>query len=227
MKPPPFRMRQETEYEKWRAETFWTKEPETRAWIRSFRNDSAFLDIGANVGIYSLYAGKRGVRTLALEPHPGNFMSLVINQRFMNRGLPVRPLLGSAGNKNEMRNFYFTTASSGSTGGSHTKKRSQCQYVRMYAVAFMMENYGPFDHVKIDVDGGEAAIVIGMKNALAEGQIESCLIEVEPDSKHIIVNRFTECGYTMDNQFNTMTPHSRERRAQEGIDVENIIFTRL
>ena len=37
-----------------RAETFKTKEPETIEWIDSFKKNSVFWDIGANVGIYSL-----------------------------------------------------------------------------------------------------------------------------------------------------------------------------
>jgi hypothetical protein len=36
----------------------------------------------------------------------------------------------------------------------------------------------------------------------------------------------TAAGFTTDNRFNSMTPHSRERRAKEGIDAENIVFTR-
>ena len=39
-----------------RYETFFTKEPDTIEWINNFRENSIFYDIGANVGIYSIYA---------------------------------------------------------------------------------------------------------------------------------------------------------------------------
>ena len=39
-----------------RATTFLSKEPETIEWIDTFRQDDVFWDIGANVGLYSLYA---------------------------------------------------------------------------------------------------------------------------------------------------------------------------
>ena len=43
---------------KWRIETFYEKEPETLEWIDSFNNAKKiiFWDIGANIGLYSIYA---------------------------------------------------------------------------------------------------------------------------------------------------------------------------
>src|SRR6516225_6500482 len=40
----------------WRARTLLAKEPETIEWIDSFRAGDVFWDVGANVGLYSLYA---------------------------------------------------------------------------------------------------------------------------------------------------------------------------
>ena len=42
-----------------RTITFSTKEPETLEWINSFDKNPIFWDIGANVGIYSIYAAKK------------------------------------------------------------------------------------------------------------------------------------------------------------------------
>ena len=41
----------------WRADTVLTKELDTIGWIDEFDEGSVFWDIGANVGVYSLYAG--------------------------------------------------------------------------------------------------------------------------------------------------------------------------
>jgi hypothetical protein len=43
---------------RWRAESFSTKEPETLEWIDEYGGRGAFFDIGANVGLYSLYYAK-------------------------------------------------------------------------------------------------------------------------------------------------------------------------
>jgi FkbM family methyltransferase len=226
VKPLPFKVRQETATEKWRAETFWDKEPETIAWIDSFLRGQRFLDIGANIGLYSLYAAKRRVNTISIEPHPGNFEALVINQRFLNRALPMRAILGGAGRKDEMQDFWFYTVEAGTTGGSHILKAKHRQHVRVYTVDYLMNLYGPLDHIKIDVDGEELQIVQGMKGCLTARTFRSCLIEVGPLSKDHIVEALEKAGYTRGNEFNTMTPHSRERRKEEGIQVENIVFVR-
>src|SRR5689334_3764195 len=60
----------------WRAQTLFTKEPETLEWIDGFDPDSVFWDIGANVGIYTIYAGSRKLRVNAFEPSSANYYLL-------------------------------------------------------------------------------------------------------------------------------------------------------
>src|SRR3989338_5753187 len=73
----------ETEYENHRFETFFTKEPETISWIKSlFKPNDIFFDIGANVGIYSLFArsvfGDK-IKIFSFEPAYHNFEKLCRN----------------------------------------------------------------------------------------------------------------------------------------------------
>src|SRR5437588_843342 len=52
-----------------RASTVMTKEPDMIHWIDGFSNDAVLWDIGANVGVFSLYAGfRRRCTVLAFEP---------------------------------------------------------------------------------------------------------------------------------------------------------------
>jgi len=67
------------EIELWRAYTILTKEPETIEWINNFEKKDILFDIGANVGIYSLYASKKKIRTVAFEPAFHNFKKLKKN----------------------------------------------------------------------------------------------------------------------------------------------------
>ena len=51
-----------------RAATMLTKQPATIEWIDRFQPGSVFWDIGANVGVYTLYAALRGdTRVVAFE----------------------------------------------------------------------------------------------------------------------------------------------------------------
>ena len=56
----PFLLNTVSEIPRFRAETFWTKEPETIHWIDRNLSESTdiglLIDVGANIGIYSLYA---------------------------------------------------------------------------------------------------------------------------------------------------------------------------
>tara|TARA_Y100000746_G_scaffold208937_1_gene198274 strand:+ start:1117 stop:1281 length:165 start_codon:yes stop_codon:yes gene_type:complete len=50
------------------AINFEIKEPEIIKWIKSFDKGDFFLDIGANVAVYSLYSAKRGFNEVSVEP---------------------------------------------------------------------------------------------------------------------------------------------------------------
>ena len=76
-------------FERWRADSYATKEPDTIAWIDSFvREGDVLYDIGANIGQYGLYAAKRlngNCRVLAFEPEALNYARL--NQNIVLNGL--------------------------------------------------------------------------------------------------------------------------------------------
>ena len=43
---------------KWRVDSFHTKEPETIKWLSSICDSDVLFDVGANVGMYSIFAAK-------------------------------------------------------------------------------------------------------------------------------------------------------------------------
>ena len=62
---------------KWRVDSLFEKEPSTIAWIARFRRDEILVDVGANVGMYTVWAAKtRGVRVYAFEPEAQNYALL-------------------------------------------------------------------------------------------------------------------------------------------------------
>ena len=64
---------------RWRAESFSTKEPETIEWIDQIPDENVLWDIGANVGLYTIYAAKKGIRVFAFEPSVFNLEVLARN----------------------------------------------------------------------------------------------------------------------------------------------------
>jgi predicted RNA methylase len=63
-----------------RARSILSKEPDSLTWIDSMHPGSVFWDIGANVGVLTLYAATRGdLRVWAFEPAAVNYYNLVAN----------------------------------------------------------------------------------------------------------------------------------------------------
>ncbi len=71
------------ETNKWRVDTLFLKEPETLEWIDTFDNNKEFIfwDIGANIGLYSIYASikHKNVSVVSFEPSTSNLRILSRN----------------------------------------------------------------------------------------------------------------------------------------------------
>ena len=67
---------------KWRVDTLLTKEPNTIDWLNQIKPKEILLDIGANVGMYTIYAAvMRDATVYALEPESQNYSLLNMNIR--------------------------------------------------------------------------------------------------------------------------------------------------
>ena len=92
----------------YRVKTFSTKEPETLEWIDTFNSKSIFWDIGANVGLYSIYASKkRNTQTIAFEPSYFNleFLSRNVNLNSLTKKITIVPI--PLNDKNSMSFFQL------------------------------------------------------------------------------------------------------------------------
>ena len=68
--------------EDYRAKSYATKEPETLDWLEDdLRDNDVFMDIGANIGLYSLYAAKLSpsCTVFSFEPEAQNYSRLCNN----------------------------------------------------------------------------------------------------------------------------------------------------
>ena len=78
----------------WLYEDFFSKEPETIEWIDNFEKDKdiIFWDIGANLGIYSIYAASiyKKIKVISFEPSTSNLRILSRNI-YINKPLTSRP----------------------------------------------------------------------------------------------------------------------------------------
>lgn len=172
-----------------RFESILTKEPETIEWIDGFQPGETLWDIGANLGIYSIYAGLRGAKVLAFEPHFANYFQLC--QNIMLNGLQeaVTPLCLAIARGKRLSTMNLAHVDFGSALSSFDSDRDYRG--RRFDVAYRqgMIGYGldelaadfdlpSPDHIKIDVDGIELDIVKGARRLLADERIRSVSVEL-------------------------------------------------
>jgi FkbM family methyltransferase len=178
-----------TEY---RADSFSSKEPETLEWIESsLSSDSVLWDVGANVGMYSVYAAKaRGCRVYAFEPSVFN-LELLARNVYYNRlydQIHIVPLaLSDAAG---VSRFRMSSTEWGGALSSFDKAIDQngaainhvFEYsiygVEMDQVVDWMLIPQP-NAIKMDVDGVEHFILSGGRKVLAS--VDTVLVEVNED----------------------------------------------
>lgn len=224
----PFLMKQETEMEHYRAHTFWDKESETIRWIQSFANGDTFYDIGANIGVYSLYFCSLYPHghCFAFEPSKTNCSRLFENVH-LNGFVNITPFNWGISNFIGKVTFEENSTQIGSSGGQISYRLND-RGVFVSSIDLLCRFLWVPNHIKIDIDGQEGSVIDGMICTISKPEVKSILIEFDTDNPDYPLNveRIRQCGFTTKNNFNTMVNHSRVRRAQEGIKCENIIFTR-
>jgi FkbM family methyltransferase len=176
---------------KYRVDTFSTKEPETLEWIDNMAPGSVFWDIGANVGLYSIYAAKlRGCHVWAFEPSVFNVELLARNiyingvkDRVCLISLPLTDELGP----NHMRMTTTDWGGALSTFGAHAgwdgKEVSDVFQFQTFGLSaddvVQRLNLPQPDFIKMDVDGIEHVILKGAREVLRN--VKQVLIEINDD----------------------------------------------
>jgi FkbM family methyltransferase len=195
-----------------RARKMGIKEPGTIKWLHeNLRADDTVLDIGANVGIYTAFVAARlgQGKVFAVEPHAGNFATLLETVRLNAMGSRVVPLNVALDSASHWIDFTYHDLVEGSSGSqlasSPTFEQSMAAVTeKKYAVRVdELINTGVMvapDMVKIDVDGNELNILRGMTELLERATVRSMQIEVDPQLEEGIFAFLQEYGYTMDHK---------------------------
>jgi FkbM family methyltransferase len=228
-------IRVSTPNEHHRAETYATKEPETIRWLReNLRDGDVFYDIGANIGLYSLYAAKLrpACRVFAFEPESHNFGNLCGNLR-LNRVANVTPCSFPLSSCEGFTPFYLYDLRPGGalhSLGCPSPLRDEPPLLTTGTLAVtidaLVSRHGlPAPNlIKLDVDGNEEQILDGAATVLASGSLRSILVEVTwPDEGKAALSwaesKLSPYGY----QLKAKSAWSIELR---GLRSANFIFTR-
>ena len=183
----------------WRVETFFTKEPETLEWIDSFNDNKKiiFWDVGANIGLYSIYAALKypDIEIISFEPSTSNLrvLSRNISINKLEEKIKIHQLALSKGQNQYLaleESEFIEGYSMNTFGAGIDFEGNLIQPKNRYKIFGTNINYliknnilSIPNYIKIDVDGIEHLILEGANNYLDNPEIKSMSIEINENFK--------------------------------------------
>lgn len=141
---------------------------EMLTWRNNLRPGDLFVDVGANVGSYAIWASELGAEVIALEPADDTFALLEENVRL--NGYPIKTIRAAAGAAPGTARF---------TSGRDCVNRLDPDGVAEIAVLTIDALIGNriVAGMKVDVEGFEIEVLRGCEQALSEHRLR--LIQLE------------------------------------------------
>lgn len=229
-------------------------EPNLTRWIeRRLAPGDGFIDVGANMGYYTLLAcrlvGESG-RVVSVEAHPAIFAAFEHNLK-INDVHNVRAVNCAAWDAEETLTIYTepedlpgqTTVMPAWAGKYHLESQSRVRAAPLSAI-LKPEEFRAARLIKIDVEGAEWRTLCGMKPLMADCrddleimiEVNSKMLEVEGRTPQDVLDFFRAYGfhaYSVENDYlrerylyreATQAPRRIERITTEQADV---IFSRI
>jgi FkbM family methyltransferase len=181
-----------------RVETLFSREPTTAAWIASFACDDIFVDVGANFGLYSMYAASvAGARVYAFEPESQNYAEL--NKNIFLNSLHER-VTGYCLALTDRAEISHLLLCSFSVGFGHHDFGASSWAADLHRGSVTFRNDARLrqgsvgltldalvdgavipvpNHIKLDVDGFEWKVIKGAERTLGRPEVQSVLIETD------------------------------------------------
>lgn len=137
-------------------------------WVKSnILENSIFFDIGANIGIYSLFVSKVCNRVYAFEPEPKNFSRLKKNI-VLNKVKNITTLPWAVTGKEGWITLYVPKSNRGRTSEFPLEDRSneiktKCITVDNFIKSEKIKNVS---FIKMDIEGGEPAALSGLARTI-------------------------------------------------------------
>jgi FkbM family methyltransferase len=189
-----------------------TWEPEVTKWLSStLKRGSVFVDVGANIGYYSLLAamlvGPTG-GVVAVEAHPR--MAQLLRRNMVANRVGVTTWHRAAWSHSEQLTFHMRAqfGANSSTGSldevslgelGDTEELTEVQGI---AVDDLVDQMHRIDVIKIDVEGAEARVLKGLSRTIAANPQITVMFEWSPgqmkmldDDPAKLIDAFLELGF--------------------------------
>jgi FkbM family methyltransferase len=185
------------------------KEPFTIHWLHErIGGGDVLYDIGANVGAYSLVAAKKpgaGARVYAFEASYANVGALTTNVALNRADEQITVLPVALSDTTSLGVFHLRDLQAGGARhalGHGMEDATVKQAVMTYRLDDLVEQLGlPLpDHIKLDVDGGELAVITGAQRTLAHPGLRTLLIEVATELSDAVTDAIERSGLRLETR---------------------------
>lgn len=201
-------------------------EPDTVAWIDALPQGSVLWDIGANIGVYSLYAAfVRNIRVAAFEPSAASHAALCRNIEINGLDEMIQPFCLALSNLTGIDYLYMANTGAGHSMHAFAQETSVQgaistrfkQSVIGYSIDDFLDAFDvpPPDYVKLDVDSIETKIIAGGSGTFAR-HVKSILVEADQPPQRMENSQIIKLLAGMGFQI----------RTPAGSDSRNYIFDR-
>ena len=220
-----------------RAASVLSKETDTIKWIDDFDAGTVFWDIGANVGVYSLYAAiRKDISVLSFEPSAANFHVLSKNIHLNQLSGRITAYCLAFSGRTELGLLNMASPSMGAAISQFGKAEEMSRYWQGQAgtathgmIGFSIDDFiaqfdPPFPNfLKLDVDGLELPILEGARMTLRDPRLQSLLVELSVSRQSEYRNalpfleefgfRFVSRGATQGNETESAANHLFQKAA--------------
>ena len=175
----------------YRIDTFATKEPETLEWLETLPESAVLWDVGANIGLYSVYAAKlKGCKVYSFEPSVFNMEMLARNIFYNDLQEDITIVPVALSDKKSISLFKMSSTKWGGALSTFAQDYDQngellndiFEYstigISMIDAKDLLDIPQP-QYIKIDVDGIEHLILGAGLDVLKS--VESVLVEINDD----------------------------------------------
>lgn len=140
---------------------------EFMSFVSSCHSGMLLFDIGAHFGIFSLAAAHVGGHAVAVDPSPTAIRMIAIQARLNNCADRIQSVMAAASESNGViRLLSSGVFSNGYLRVAGRRPARELTAAPAMTIDHMVRRYGAPTHLKIDVEGHEAAVLRGARVAL-------------------------------------------------------------
>lgn len=151
--------------------------------LHLLRPDDTFIDVGANLGSYSILAGKAiGSKGRAFEPVPQAYTRLSENLRLNGIGRQFEAINKAIGHGSGTIQFSSDSDTTNHVLTTH-ENRADAIEVDVTTLDEELQNIRP-TLIKIDVEGYENSVLRGANRTLQEESLKALIVEIDESNRY-------------------------------------------